>query len=144
MTAELYNKTVPIGIVFVMAHLMPLATTPNPQDSVVPKRWSAGMPLPCWAVTGLGGPTDFLADHPRIRVHTFGATYTDAMLRSWDAHQRMMLLLNNPLYDVVMPDGSIANCESLDAPDSPHEEPYAASSVVTRFVAEYLPVLRFT
>lgn len=144
MTAEVYNKTVPNGIVFVIAHLLPLATTPNPQDSVAAKRWAAGMPLPYRAVTRVTGATDLLADHPRIRVHTFGATFTEAMLEADRSHMRMLLLLNDPLYDVVMPGGSIANCESLDASDGPHEEPYASSSVVTRFVAEYLPVLRFT
>lgn len=144
MTVDLYDKTVPNSIVFVIAHLLPLATTPRPQDSVAAKRWVAGMPLPYRAITRVAGGTDQLSDNPTIRVHTFGATFTEAMHEADRSHLRMLLLLDDPLYDVVMPDGSIANCESLTAPDGPHEEPYAASSVITRFVAEYLPVLRFT
>lgn len=144
MTVDLYDHAPPNSIVFVISHLMPLATTPHKQDSIAAKRWSTGMPLPYRAVTRTTGNTDQLADYPHVRVHTFAATFTDAMREADRTHQRMLLLLDDPLYDVVMPDGSIANCESLTIIEGPHEEEYPASSVVTRFVAEYLPVLRLT
>ncbi|MBY0461524.1 MAG: hypothetical protein K2V38_29765 [Gemmataceae bacterium] len=142
MTAEVYANAAPNSVAFVMAHLLPLAPGPNRYDYVAANRWAAGMPLPYRAVERVDGDTDIVADYPAIKVHTFAKTYTEASNEADRTHQRMLILLDDPLYDVVMPGGRIANCNSLTVLRGPEESEYPASSVVKRFVAEYLPVLR--
>lgn len=141
MTVELHDEAPPNAELFVIAWLTPLAGAPN---KIGPKRWAAGMPFPYFMVRRITGGTDLITDYPVMRVHTFAATYTAASESAWDAHRRMLLLANDPLRDVTMPDGTLANCEWLCADDEgPHEEPYGAESVVTRFVAEYTLGLHF-
>lgn len=141
MTVDLHDQAPPNAEAFMMAWLMPLAGAPN---KIGPKRWASGMPMPYFMVRRITGGTDLITDTPLMRVHTFAASYTEASNKAWDAHRRVLMLAEDPLLDVVMPDGSTANCEWLDADtEGPHEEPYGAESVVTRFVAEYRLGLHF-
>lgn len=141
MTVELYGSAAPNAVAAIVAHLLPLGTAPNRHDYVAAQRWSAGMPLPYRAVEGGGGPGDLISVEPTIKTHTFAKTYTEAMREGDRTHQRMLILLEDPLYDIVMPDGQIVNC-SLTVLRWPEESEYPASSVVKRVVAEYLPEFR--
>lgn len=140
MTVELHDEAPPNAEAFVIAWLLPLA---GGYDKIGSKMWAAGMPKPYFMVRRITGGTDLITDYPLMRVHTFAASYTEASHKAWDAHRRMLMLANDPLLDVTMPDGSLANCEWLCADEGPHEEPYAAESVVTRFIAEYTLGLHF-
>jgi hypothetical protein len=143
VSVDLYGYAPPNSVAFVIAHLLPLAQTTSPEDSVAARRWSTGMALPYRAVTRVAGTDDQISDFPVIRVHTFARDYTSAAREADRTHRRMLVLADDPLYDVTMPGGITANCASLTVLSGPREEDYAAESVVVRFVAEYLPVLRF-
>lgn len=143
MSVDLFDKAPPNAIAFVIAHLLPLAHTTSPQDAVSAHRWAAGMALPYRAVTRVDGGDDQITDFPVIRVHTFAADYTTAAREADRTHRRMLILAEDPLYDVTMPGNITANCAGLSVIRGPHEVDYASSSVVTRFVSEYIPALRF-
>jgi hypothetical protein len=139
VTVELYGSAPPNSVSFVLAWLLPLAGDPENLGS---KRWEAGAPLPYRMVRLIDGADDQISAYPIIRVHTFAADYTTASREADATHRRMLVLADDPLTDVAMPDGSTANCEWLTA-KLPHEEPYASSAVVSRFVAEYRMGLHF-
>lgn len=154
MTVELYDKAPPNSQAFYLAWLLPLTgidlpvTAPFTVDpdtlAIGAKRWQAGMPLPYRMIRVIPGGNDLITSYAKIRVHTFHETYTQASHEADRSHLRMMLLADDPLLDVLMFDGSTANCASLSCCEESHEEPYTASSVVTRFVAEYDSALRLT
>jgi hypothetical protein len=141
VAADLYALAAPNAEAFVRAWLLPLADDPALVGS---KRWEAGMGLPYRLVTRLGGDCDLIGDGAVVRVHTFAATYTAAARAADDTHRRMLLLAENPLADVVMGDGSVANCSSLDRATAPTHQEYGAETVVERFICEYAITLRFT
>lgn len=131
---ELYQWSGPNAVAFVLAWLLPLAGSTN---KLGPERWEAGGPLPYRMVTRVAGPRTLDSDYPTIRVHTFGSDYTEAAREADKTDARMMLLGDCQSLDVTMSDGSLANCDWLEVSEAAHEEPYAAKSVVTRFVSEY-------
>lgn len=139
MTVELYGSAPPNSVAFVLAWLLPLAGSPTNLGS---KRWVAGGPLPYRMVRLIDGTDDQISANSIIRVHTLAPDYTTASREADVTHRRMLVLADDPLTDVAMPDGSTANCEWLTA-KLPHEEPYASSAVVSRFVAEYRIGLHF-
>ena len=145
MSVELHDHAPPDSVAFVMAHLMPLAQqlSGSPLARVAPKRWNADLPLPYWMVVGIDSDEDLISAFPIVRVHTFGKDYPEAWRHATDAHRRMQLIENDPLTDVQLAPGVVANGQVLRA-KAPHEEPYSAETVVTRFVAEYHLELRFT
>lgn len=140
MTAELYGSIAPNSQSFVLAHLLPLA---GDWGHLGAKSWTTGMVLPYRMVTLIPGPSDLISSYSTVRTHTFAKTFTEANNEAWNTHRRMLVLADDPLTNVVMSDGSIANCEWLEVSEEPHEEPYAAESVVTRFVSEYHLGLHF-
>jgi hypothetical protein len=140
VTVELYGQAPPNEVVFVLAHLLPLA---GEVDKLGAHRWAAGMPLPYRSVTVIPGGSDLITRSSLVRVHTFGATYTEAARAADDTDRRMLVLAEDPLFNVPMPDGTVANCQSLDGRSGPREEPYGAESVVIRFISEYDLALRF-
>lgn len=142
MTAELYGQAPPNPQAFILAHLLPLSD--GDTDKLGAKRWQAGMPVPYRMVCIIPGPSDLVAAYCKVRLHTFHTDYTDCSHAADVGHRRMLVLADDPLFDVPMADGATANCTALDVTEEPHEEPYAAESVVTRFVSEYDMILGFT
>lgn len=143
MTADLYGYAPPNSEAFVRAWLLPLAASPA---GVGTELWNPGaqpvMPLPYRAVHRVTGSGDLITDRAVVWVHTFAATYAAASHAATDTHLRMLMLADDPLLDVSMPDGGVANCESVSG-DWPHEEPYGAEAIVRRFVSEYTIALHF-
>lgn len=147
MTAEL-GRAAPNATAFVLAHLLPAA------DSVLnlgAKRWTAGGPLPYWMVNRVTGGNDFVSDLPVVRIHTIAASETECQHWMGIADQRMMLLVEDPLYEVVMTDG-VANCEFAECQEGPRTDPppYSsvantdpASAVVSRLASTWALGLRF-
>jgi hypothetical protein len=138
VTVELYGAAPPNPVAFVLAWLLPLAAAPA---NLGAKRWEAGGPLPYRMVRLIDGTDDQISTNSLIRVHTFAGDYTTASREADATHRRMLVLADDPLTDVALPGGT-ANCEWLTA-KLPHEESYASSAVVSRFVAEYRIGLHF-
>lgn len=145
MSVELYDKAPANSVAFVIAHLLPLAAELSgaPQTRVGAKRWTSGMPVPYWLVSGIDSDDDLISAFPIVRVHTFGATYTEASQQADKAHRRMLVIKEDPLYTVTLSGGVAANGQVLRS-KGPTWEPYGAETVVERFVAEYHLELRFT
>lgn len=144
MAAELYALRSTPAETFVLYHLAPLALPGKPwQEQMAAKRWATGMPTPYRWVNDLGGPGDEFSGYPTVRLHTIAATYADAASAARAGHDRMMLLVTDPGYPVMLPNGRVADLEEAECTDLPHEEPYAAESVATRFVSEYKLALSF-
>lgn len=145
-TPLLYPLSAPAPVAFFLAHLMPIGEQPfdpaNPDLGA--ERWRTGMRLPYRMVTLIPGRSDLISIFGRVRTHTFAETYTGASQAGDTTHQRMLLLADDPLIEVALPGGRIASCESLDVSEIPHEEPYAAKSVITRFLSEYEFSLRLS
>jgi hypothetical protein len=135
LTAELFGFAPPNSVAFVLAWLKPL----GPLGS---KRWSAGEPLPYRMVNRVGGTGDLFSDDPLISVHTFAGSETDAAREADITHRRLLVLMNEPLTDVVMADGQLANLEYLEITEGPRREDYADTSI-TRYVARYRLGLHF-
>lgn len=152
----LHGEAPPNEVAFVLAWLLPITgvdlplTAPFTLDpntvGVGAERWEAGMILPYRSVTVFPVHQDLISSYSIVRVHTFGDSYEHASDEADKTHSRMLVLADDPLTDVLMADGSIANCQSLGGEHCirPHKQPYAAESVVTHFVSEYDLALRFT
>lgn len=140
MSVDLYGEAPPNAQAFILAHLLSLTDDP---ESLGAKRWITGMPLPYRIVQVFMGPADLITSMCKVRLHTLDRTYTACSHEADRGHSRMLVLVEDPLYDVTI-GSAVANCESMTVNQSPHEEPYAAESVVTRFISEYDLALRFT
>jgi hypothetical protein len=138
MTAPLQHDLKAVNAeVFLSAWLLPLIATTPASEAIGSKRWAAGMVLPYRTVRRITGMRTIDADLPMMRVDTLAASYTDAAREADRTDSRVMVLVNNPEWGIPMPDGSTAFCEWAEISAAAHEEPYAAQSVVTRFVSEY-------
>lgn len=136
------DRRAPGAVPFVLAYLLPFIRAQEPPLSPATahlgaKRWKAGGPLPYWTVTALGGPEDMLSAYPTVRVHTLAAGDTAATAWAELLHSHMLDLVDDPLIDVAMADGTLAGVDWVEVISLPHEEPYAAESVVTRLISEY-------
>jgi hypothetical protein len=129
MTVELLGRAAPDPQEFLLAWLAPLgdecSTRRNPND-----------PLPFRMVVRVGGAGDLFSDFPLMSVHTFGATDTLASRASKVTEQRLLVLLDDPTTNVLMPDGSIANCENFEVKEAARKEHYHNTSVI-RYVGRY-------
>lgn len=143
MTVDVYPLKPPNAVAFVLAWLLPAAASPLNLGS---KRWSTGAPLPYWMVHRVTGADDLISDFPVVRVHTIAATETECQREMDRVNARMRVLVDDPLTDVLMPDGSIANCDWCEIPEGPRPDPppYSsvlatdpAAAVVSRLVTEY-------
>lgn len=140
MTVDLYDKAPPNSYAFMLAHILPLADTPLALGA---KRWKAGMPVPYRMIRTIPGRSDLISAFCKVRLHTFHTDFTEASHEADTGHRRMLLLADDPLYDVVMAGNIVANCSSFDVREEPHEEPYPSESTIVRFVSEYDLAMRF-
>jgi hypothetical protein len=136
----LLGRAAPNAQAFVLAHLAPLNGLTTPPGGVGSLR-NPKDPLPFRLVQRVAGANDLFSDFPVVSVHTFGANtgnLADTLAsRAADiTHRRMLVLLDDPTTDVIMADGSIANCEYLEVKEAPRKEPYRDTSVI-RYVARY-------
>ncbi|RFZ11184.1 hypothetical protein DSM43518_02024 [Mycobacterium marinum] len=129
----------PGAVQFIIAHLRPITLSVN---AIGANKWSAQTPLPFRWVERVTGPTTIEADFATLRVHTFGKDVDEAYAEGRRTDARIMLLVRYATTDVLMDDGSIANCDSVELTEASHEEPYASKSVVTRVVNELRVVLQ--
>src|SRR5258705_10214269 len=97
----------------------------------------AGAALPYRMVNRVAGADDIYiaSDDPVVSVHTFAATRTAAKTAARITHQRMFVLANNPMTNVVMPSG-IGNVEYLETFEGPYWVDYL-DKTVSRYVARY-------
>lgn len=123
----LYERQPPNATAFVLAWLRPIAASPLHLGS---KRWAAGAPLPYWMVNRVTGGNDFISDFPVIRLHTIAETETECQREMDRANNRMMALVVDPLLEVVMADGSVANCQWVETLEGPRPDPPPRSSVM--------------
>lgn len=133
------TEQAPDAYAFTIAHLRPITASGN---AIGVNRWLAGMVLPYRMVERVAGLTTIEYDLATVRVHTFGQDVNEAYREGRRTDARMMLLAKYSTTDVLMDDGSIANCDWMEISDAAHEEPYASKSVVTRVVSEYILALQ--
>jgi hypothetical protein len=146
MTVELFGEAPPNSLTFVLAHLLPLADSP---DHLGIERREGG-PLPFFWVHLLD-EVEFLTERKveaLISLHTLAEAVdgldadTVAIREGGRAHQRMLVLADNPLTDVPMPDGTLANCEYLRTLERPVLRDYG-SDTISRTKAVYRIGLSF-
>lgn len=149
MSSPALGRVAPNATAFVIAHLLPAATSPAHLGS---KRWSTQAPLPYWMINRVTGGNDFVSDLPVVRLHTIAASETECQHWMAKADARMMVLVEDPLFEIEMADGSIASCEFAECVEGPRTDPppYSsvlntdqASSVVSRLVSTWALGLRF-
>lgn len=140
MSVELLGRAAPNAQAFVLAWLEPLNDLTTPPGGVGSRR-RPGDPLPFRMVTRITGAGDLYSDYPVVSVHTFGDasisqadTYTNREADITD--RRMLLLLEDPTINVVMADGTVANCEYLAVKEAPKKVEYHDTSVI-RYMARY-------
>lgn len=141
MSSPLLHPRKPANAVaFVIAWLRPIGDSPLQFGS---KRWSVAAPLPYWMPTRVTGPATVLTDYPVVRIHTTAATETECHYAMGRAIDRMYVLADDPLTDVLMDDGSIANCEWAEMTEGPRPDPTSAmasdptSAAVSRLVCTW-------
>lgn len=142
MTVDLFGREATDGQVFVLAHMLPwvaeqIAPDTDPGRHLAAKKWEAGGPLPFFWASCPSVPEDDWASFPVVRFNTIAAKFSTAMTLARQAHRRMLVLVDDPLFEVVLPSGRIADLEYCEVISGPHEVPYAAESVATRVVSEY-------
>ncbi len=132
----LYPRKPANAVEFVIAWLRPIGDSPL-QFGV--KRWSTGAPLPHWMPTRVTGGSTILTDYPVVRIHTFAATDTDCKRAMDRANDRMRILNEDPLTDVLLDDDSIANCEWAEMTEGPQQviTTTTASAAVSRLVSTW-------
>lgn len=123
--------------VWLARYLSPLAAVTPWQRVIASQMWTAGAPKPYRAVRRITGPRTVYSDEPVMRVHTFADTYSAAAFEAGRTDDIVLVLVDYPGWGTTMPDGRIVQCDWAEIVEAAHEEPYAASSVVTRFVSEY-------
>ena len=144
MTEPLLHPRKPANAVaFVIAWLRPIGTSPLQFGS---KRWSTELPLPYWMPTRVAGGGNIVSDYPVVRIHCVAATESECQRAMDRANDRMRILDEYPLTDVLMDDGSTANCEFAEMTEGPRPDPPpyssliatdAASAVVSRLVSTW-------
>jgi len=134
----------PFAEIYLQIWLSPLVTVTPWQKGMGSLMWATGMPKPYRAVKRVAGPRTATADYPVIRAHTFGDTYTQAMVEADKNDQCVQVLVDFPGRVVDMPDGSKVTCEYAEILEAAREEEYSASSVVKRAVSEYRFVFSLT
>lgn len=122
---------------FVISWLAPL----GPAGSAGAERPS-GAVLPYRMVTRVAGTDDLFFDDPVVSVHTFAATRTAAADAAKVTHLRMLVLINDPLTDVTMFDGSLANADHVETVEKPYWVDYK-DVAIRRYVARYRLGLHF-
>jgi hypothetical protein len=136
MTVELYGEAPEDIEDLVLAWLLPLAGSPTKLGAERPD--VDGGELPYRLVTGLHiVPDDNLFYvEALVSVHTFDKTRTLAKRAAKDTQRRMDVLTDNPLTDIVMAGGRIANVEFCECPERYHYEPYGVDTV-KRYVSRF-------
>lgn len=142
MTADLYDQAPEDVEDIVIAWLKPSVQAPN---ALGLERPDTDPPiLPFRMVTGITGVDDCnqFDSESIVSVHTFDKTRVLAKRAARDTHRRMLVLASDPLTDIVMVDGRIANIEYLDVVERPTYRDYKADNV-KRYVARYRIGLEF-
>lgn len=142
MTVQLYGEAPEDIEDLVLAWLLPLAISPAYLGAERPD--VNGGNLPFRMVTGLVTTPDdnLFYVESLVSVHTFDRTRTLAKRAGRDTDRRMEVLANNPLSDIVMGDGRLANVENLDVLEAAHYEDYKVDTV-KRYVSRYRVGLSF-
>lgn len=135
MTIELVDQDAPNATLFILSWAAPLG-------AVGQSRYEDG-PLPYRQFNRIGGEDidEEGIDHVLMSAHTFGWARTpaerSATLHAADTtHKRIRLLARNPLSDIVMPDGSIANLDYLETVEKPRLSDYGTDTI-HRYKAVY-------
>ena len=122
--------------VFLRSWLLPVVATTPVGAGVGSKLWTVGFPKPYRAVRRVAGGYSEYGDEPLMRVHTFGASYSDAGSAAGVTDDRLRVLVEYPGWSTVLPDGGVAHCDWCEVSSGASEEPYSAETVVFRFVTE--------
>jgi hypothetical protein len=135
VSVELVDQDAPNATYFMLSWLGGLG-------DVGQTRYESG-PLPYRQCNRIGGEDvdEEGIDHVLMSVHTFGwarnADEEDATAQEADrTHRRVRLLARNPLSDVVMPDGSIANLDYLETVEKSRLAEYGDDNI-HRYKAVY-------
>jgi hypothetical protein len=127
---ELYDQAPPDASDFVVAWLSPLGAcwSNTPTDKTLPYR----------VVNVIHDVDDVSAGTATavVSVHTFAGTFGAAKAAAKEAHQRMLVIADNPLTDVLMPGGAIGNAYCVSTVQRPIHVDYG-DTAIKRFVARY-------
>lgn len=134
MTAPLqHDQSVNPAEVFLREWLLPIASGPGAVGSPL---WMPGLPRPYRAVRRISGRRTEDGDFPLMRVHTFGATYTEAATEAAKTDSRLLVLADYPGWSTTVSNSARVCCDWVEITEAAREEPYSAESVVIRFVSE--------
>lgn len=127
---ELYELAPPDAGDFVVAWLLPFGAcwSTEPTDKTLP--YKLVRVIDDSDDIDSGGATAL------VSVHTFATTFGEAKAKSKEAHRRMLVVADNPLTDVTMPDGSIGNVAYVKTIQKPIEVANG-DTTIKRFVARY-------
>lgn len=127
---ELYELSPPDAGDFVVSWLLPLGAcwSDTPTDQTMPYR-----------VVNVITDTDDVtvwSSTADVSVHTFASTFGEAKAKALEAHRRMLVIADNPLTDVTLPGGQIANVGHIKTIHRPIKVDYG-NAAIKRFVARY-------
>jgi hypothetical protein len=137
----LYTEDIPAPVVFMLAHLSALGAVGQTRIETDP------MPFREVNVVNTAPDSNLFYADCLASVHTFHWARTpqeraDALDHAKETDRRIMLLGNNPLTDVTMPDATIANCEYLDVVEKSILRPYGVNTI-HRYVGRFRYGLSF-
>lgn len=127
MTVPLASTYKPVDpMVFALNWFKPLGAT----DAIGAKRWAAGMVMPYRWPKVIDNRRIGYVTHLSLSMNTLAATFTEAAREANRTDDRAQVLVDYT--------GWVPNLVRAKIVSAAHEEPYAADSVATRFVSEYL------
>jgi hypothetical protein len=140
VTVQLLGREAPSAQQFVISWLMP---TPFGDNSVTPDADHIGTkrtdddPLPFRMAVQITTGNDLFSEYPIVSVHDFALKDADAEAGARLTQQRILWLAENDV-DVILPDGTLANCcDAWTMPSfGPSKQKYYDTDIY-RWVARY-------
>ncbi|WAY18396.1 hypothetical protein OF855_24475 [Mycolicibacterium fortuitum] len=127
---ELYDFKTPDAGDFVVAWLLPLGAcwSDTPTNKTLPYK--------IVNVVDDEDNVDTASSVALVSVHTYASTFGEAKAKALEAHRRMSVIADNPLTDVLLPDGSIGNVAHIRTIQKPVKLDFG-DTTIKRFVARY-------
>lgn len=121
MTVQLLDQDAPPAVAYFLRWLLPLTGDPTPNPAAVGMSRPDGAPLPFWMVHVIdeADNADEGVSDGVVSVHIIVPKTDTTLNQVRRTHRRMNLLARNPLVDVPMADGTVANLDYLHTIEKP-------------------------
>lgn len=142
MTVELFYRDASDAERAIIAWLEPVEYEGDPLRMAVERKPSD--PLPFVLVSELTATEDCqqISSYPLMSVRVLGSSIAQVKAVSSLVHRRMLVLADDPLQDIVLPDSSVVSVEWLETVERFHSEYY--SDTVKQRCARYQMGVPFT